>query len=217
MKDNNMTTKGRIMESAHLLFLEKGFPNTKVEDICKYAHVAKGSFFYYFERKELVLKALLDLQIKQMANKMKEGLKSTEPAIEKLEYIMTQILDVDLPGPPALMYFHSSKYPDWFNSMMHQSKDDHIFPIILSIVEEGIKQEVFQVKHHEFVTRFIYMGINEFMHSHYKEMEDKDFRVKTTESIDYLLRTILDLKETSFSLSTEVKSNIDPVQHDSKN
>ncbi len=50
MKRNG--TKEKIMENAYTLILEKGYPATTVDEICRTAGVSKGSFFHYFKTKE---------------------------------------------------------------------------------------------------------------------------------------------------------------------
>ena len=47
-----MATKGRLVESAKKLIAEKGYNNTKVEDITNEAQMAKGTFYTYFKTKE---------------------------------------------------------------------------------------------------------------------------------------------------------------------
>lgn len=42
------------------LFLAKGYEQTMVQDICKAAGVAKGTFFYYFPTKEDILQAIFE-------------------------------------------------------------------------------------------------------------------------------------------------------------
>ena len=41
-----------MVESAKKLIAEKGYNNTKVEDITNEAQVAKGTFYTYFKTKE---------------------------------------------------------------------------------------------------------------------------------------------------------------------
>lgn len=48
-------TKKRLKESAILLFNEKGFINTTVNDIVQNAHYAKGTFYLYWETKYDIL------------------------------------------------------------------------------------------------------------------------------------------------------------------
>jgi TetR/AcrR family transcriptional regulator, cholesterol catabolism regulator len=50
----------RLRSAALVLFREKGYEATTVEEIAERADVAKGTFFNYFPRKDALLEALLD-------------------------------------------------------------------------------------------------------------------------------------------------------------
>lgn len=47
-----LSTKEQILLSAKELISEKGYSNTKIEDITKNANLAKGTFYIYFKTKE---------------------------------------------------------------------------------------------------------------------------------------------------------------------
>ena len=55
-----MSTKERLVESAKKLIAERGYNNTKVEDITNEAQVAKGTFYTYFKTKEDIFIELLE-------------------------------------------------------------------------------------------------------------------------------------------------------------
>lgn len=50
----------RIRDAALTLFREKGYEETTVEEIAERADVAKGTFFNYFPRKDMLLEALAE-------------------------------------------------------------------------------------------------------------------------------------------------------------
>ncbi len=52
-------TKERLLDAAQSLMLADGFSATSVEDICAKAKVTKGSFFHYFESKDVLGQVLL--------------------------------------------------------------------------------------------------------------------------------------------------------------
>ncbi len=52
-------TRQKLVEAAKTVLGEKGFTQTKVEDITSRAGVAKGTFYLYFKKKEDVLISLL--------------------------------------------------------------------------------------------------------------------------------------------------------------
>lgn len=49
---NGMTTRKIILEACQKLFYEKGYHETSYDDICKAAHVNRGSIYYHFKEKE---------------------------------------------------------------------------------------------------------------------------------------------------------------------
>ncbi len=57
---NKKTSREKILESAVQLFLEEGFEATSVNDICKHAGVSKGSFYHYFETKQVLFLSLME-------------------------------------------------------------------------------------------------------------------------------------------------------------
>lgn len=48
-------TRQRIIEVARRLFHQRGYADVGVQDICRRAHVAKGSFYHFFESKQALL------------------------------------------------------------------------------------------------------------------------------------------------------------------
>ncbi|MCA9304880.1 MAG: TetR/AcrR family transcriptional regulator [Phycisphaerales bacterium] len=54
------THRETLLDAAQGLMLSKGFPATKVDEICKAAGVTKGSFYYHFESKDDLARALID-------------------------------------------------------------------------------------------------------------------------------------------------------------
>lgn len=49
---NGMTTRKIILDACQKLFYEKGYHETSYDDICKAAHVNRGSIYYHFKEKE---------------------------------------------------------------------------------------------------------------------------------------------------------------------
>lgn len=50
--ENGTSTRKLILNACHHLFLEKGFHETSYDDICRKAHVNRGSIYYHFKEKE---------------------------------------------------------------------------------------------------------------------------------------------------------------------
>jgi AcrR family transcriptional regulator len=54
-QDRSRATRRAIIEAAETLWRDHGFDAVSVEDICRRADVAKGTFYFYFPRKEYLL------------------------------------------------------------------------------------------------------------------------------------------------------------------
>jgi TetR/AcrR family transcriptional repressor of nem operon len=54
-------TRDRIVEAARYLFWEKGFAATSISDILERANCRSGSFYHFFESKDALLHAVLEL------------------------------------------------------------------------------------------------------------------------------------------------------------
>lgn len=50
--ENGLSTRKIILDTCVRLFLKKGFHETSYDDICREAHVNRGSIYYHFKEKE---------------------------------------------------------------------------------------------------------------------------------------------------------------------
>ena len=69
--------KEQIVEAAMSLILKNGYSHTSVEDITNSIGIAKGSFYTYFKSKSLLLRTIIEEQIKssleQQEKQIREG------------------------------------------------------------------------------------------------------------------------------------------------
>lgn len=87
-------THRRLLESANALFLSKGFESTTVEEVAMMADVAKGTFFNYFESKEMLLATLLSEHLKEAL----ENVPGTgKPVLERIQLLLRKARSVFSP------------------------------------------------------------------------------------------------------------------------
>lgn len=132
-------TKEKIVNAAWELFYEKGYENTTVEDIIAAAGTSKGTFYYYFERKDALLDTLstiFDRQYEKLEKQMDKDLNSYDKLLymnyEMHLYIEKQI-EVDL---------LSSLYSTQLLSKTQSNLLDQnrvYYRLVTDIVEEGQK------------------------------------------------------------------------------
>lgn len=79
-------TRERILETASLLFMEKGFSATSIDDILQNVNIAKGTFYHHFISKEALLESVTDDLTRMGYSEIIERMRSTKTdnAIAKL-------------------------------------------------------------------------------------------------------------------------------------
>ncbi len=189
--------KALLMETSDRLFFENGYDAVGVADICKAVGKAKGLFFYYFEKKENVVKALTENQIRQMSAHLNETLGRMQlTATDKLQFLMNTLISRQSTGPRTMAYFKQSGIPEWFDFYAHELKDRYVFPIIretAKAVAEGnenrrITDEAIEI---------IYLGISAFMHRNFQRMADEIYYRQAVSAISVTLENALSLPDGS--------------------
>src|SRR5579862_9268184 len=61
--DKTLGTRERLINSARYLFWERGFAGTSMSDLLAHANVNSGSFYHFFESKEALLRAVLEMYL----------------------------------------------------------------------------------------------------------------------------------------------------------
>src|SRR5277367_637182 len=56
-------TRDRLIHSARYLFWERGFAGTSMAELLAHAEVNSGSFYHFFESKEALLRAVLEVYL----------------------------------------------------------------------------------------------------------------------------------------------------------
>ena len=81
--------KEQIVETAMSLILKNGYSHTSVEDITNSIGIAKGSFYTYFKSKNLLLRTIIEEQIKssleQQEKQLSEGKNFEEILLKNIE------------------------------------------------------------------------------------------------------------------------------------
>lgn len=72
-----------ILEAAERLFCQKGYPNTKIQDIARAAEVAVGTVYFYFKSKEDLLLRLMDAIALNVRTLLGKAFQSPKPPIDR--------------------------------------------------------------------------------------------------------------------------------------
>lgn len=82
------------MEAAGEVFAQKGFHATKMEDIARTAHIAKGTIYLYFSTKKELFSSLFEHSLDLVEGKVNEVTRNEANPILALENVLEALLEV---------------------------------------------------------------------------------------------------------------------------
>jgi AcrR family transcriptional regulator len=201
MAKKSEKAKEKFINVTAQLFKEEGYSNVSVNTICKKAGKAKGLFFYYFEKKENIVKVIIDRQVKKISEDIAAYLSDSNlKGMEKMRFLMNALVSKHSNGPKTLDYLKDKTFPDWVDSYSHEIRDKYIFPIILKTVHDGSAEGVFKYCNDSEV-EIIYFGISTYMHRYYSDMANEETYRQSVEAISSILESALGCKKGTIKIS----------------
>jgi AcrR family transcriptional regulator len=141
--------RNELIDCAQALFLTKGYESTTVADIIARAGVSKGGFYHHFLSKEDLLDALIARMTRQAIAQGEDVLGDpTLDALTKLNRFLDRSQQWKLQSAPALRAIAAVLVkPE--NALLYQrmirSAIAAVAPVLSRIVEDGIREGVFDV------------------------------------------------------------------------
>lgn len=199
-----------ILKAAQELFNKRGFENTAVIDIMKKVGIAKGAFYYYFESKESILDALVDLSISCIEESMINiANKSDINALEKLRLMLTEEIRLTFENYDSSNHVHDIKNVDMHQKIM-VGINCRISPLIGNVIEQGIQEGIFRTKYPLEITEILITGIHIILDLGIFSWSNQQYfaRIKAAEE---LIEKSLSLDEGSFSFLVELLTDIPKI------
>ena len=148
-------TVEKILEVAQRLFLEKGYENTTIQDIVdELGGLTKGAIYHHFKSKEEIICALSDKLFAEnnpfAIVKQRKDLNALQKMREavKLNQQNTQEKQLNIEALPLL------KNPRVFAEMI-KSNHQHLTPLWLDLIEEGIADGSIQTNYPKEIAELI--------------------------------------------------------------
>jgi len=137
MAEDKNSVKGRIVKAAWELFWEKGYDDTKVNDIIKKSDTSKGSFYYYFDSKDALLGTLstmLDEQYESLEQEMDPDISSYDKLL-LLNYEVHRFIEEKINAELLASLYSTQLIAKGNRKLLDQNRK--YYRLVTVIIEEG--------------------------------------------------------------------------------
>jgi AcrR family transcriptional regulator len=144
---DRIARRAELTSVAAAVFSERGVANTAVSDIVKAAGVAQGTFYLYFDSKDDILLAVVELIVAQMVAAIDSAFHMPgASAVEKLLALSDIFVGFDTdPSASDLTDFMHRPENRALHDRMAEQFTPALFPFVESIVEQGVAEGAFEV------------------------------------------------------------------------
>ena len=145
--------KQELLRIAYRMFIQKGYEETSIDEIIAEAHIAKGTYYYYFPSKEATLEEVINMMIGDEVKRAKAILSAPISVQQKLVGVITSL------RPEQNESNIANTLNQKENIVMHEKINrrvvDEAVPLLTEVVSEGIAQGMFTCDHIEERVRMI--------------------------------------------------------------
>ena len=145
--------KQELLRIAYQMFIQKGYEATSIDDIIAEAHIAKGTYYYYFPSKEATLEEVINMMISDEVQRARAVLSAPIPIPQKLVSVITSL------RPEQNESNIANTLNQKENIIMHEKISrrivDEAVPLVAEVVSEGIQQGMFTCNYIEERVRMI--------------------------------------------------------------
>ncbi|WP_424688659.1 TetR/AcrR family transcriptional regulator [Halarcobacter ebronensis] len=147
-------------------FLKTNYQNLTVTSLAKQSNIAKGTLYEYFKNKEDIILELTEGLYEQWKEKTQKEVKQKENLKDKFEFFFTMVYTKEFKNYRTILNIFAglSHYEEeeTFKNFLKKIYEEHL-EVINSLVEEGIKQELF-IKEARNLTRGLLNSFIGFFH-----------------------------------------------------
>lgn len=142
-----MTTKDEILKEARKVFEKFGFNKTSMADIAVAARKGRRTIYTYFTSKEEVFRAVIEVEVSAVAEKLKQIIEGDLPPDEKLR----SYLHARMNAVKELTIYYDALRQDLQNNLgmienLRKEYDELEVGLIKRILDEGVEQHVFDIE-----------------------------------------------------------------------
>lgn len=137
----------QLLDTALLLFIQKGYEKTSVQNIINTIDIAKGTFYHYFKSKEDLLEQLIDRETAKIMGPIHELIQQENlNALEKLNLIFKIAGMKKIENRETILVITRTLFSDANLKFRHKSQEKShslLIPEYTKIIEQGIQEKIF--------------------------------------------------------------------------
>lgn len=184
--------KQKIIQESILLFDQKGFSNTSIQDIADVLNVTKGTFYYYFSSKEQLLMDIHLDYIEDLLKRQEEIVQQEGSYREKLQDMVHLLLaDIEIHGPAGKVFFREMRHLGEEHASIIREKRDVFRKTIGSTLQSGIENGEFRKGLQANILSFAILGITNWSYQWYQPAGNIAPKELTNIYVDMVLNGIL--------------------------
>jgi len=155
------TRRAELIAAASAIFAERGVANTTVSDIVKAAGVAQGTFYLYFDSKDAVVLAVVELVVDAMVSAIEAAAhRPHATAVDKLLGLRDALSSFE--GDPAaadLAAFIHRPENCALHDRLAEKLAPRLVPLVEAIVAQGVAEGAFVVADARAAAWFVLAGL----------------------------------------------------------
>lgn len=184
-----------IIETALELLSEKGYDNMTVQDITDRMNVSPGLCYRYFKSKTEIFSAASEYYAMKMVEQLKVPISKDIPVIEKLELVIERIFEFSMSH-----HDFESRYNEGedIRAIYTDNVAEQCAAVILPIIEQGVKEEVFESSNPTETAHFLIFGLVHTFHQTMPAENAKDYMISYLDFIHDMFTRVLSLPAGSF-------------------
>lgn len=178
-------TKELLIKTARKLFAQQGIGNITMNDIAKAANKSRRTLYTYFQSKEELLEASIEMEVMKISNAMtKVAVSDLSPdkKIIKLVFVRLQLTR-------SIVRRNSCLHSDYFIIVEHirKSFDAKEIALFRHIIAEGRQKKLFNIESPDLAARFLHFCLKgvemPFINGMVNKNNDEKFAYHFTEKV----------------------------------
>lgn len=184
--------RNKIIQTALLLFEEKGYHGVSIKEIVTAAGTSKGGFYHHFSSKDELLYVIHDIFITYAIDNAKVAASSYEKPMEQLQAIIKGFVGVFHVYKPHLsVFYQEANYLHPRYDEIIRKKRDEFRSIIYEVVKAGKEQGEFREELEVDIVVMAILGMVNWIYKWYDRNGEKSISQIADIFTDFILHGVL--------------------------